>query len=86
MTPEPEEIIFTRHGDGSITADHFPKYTHITAELLDQTLPGASIAALNICGHFYRVIGQHPRYFTYVLERVDDAEGSTLAPDEGSRC
>lgn len=68
-----EDIIFTRHDDGTITADHFPKYTRISVALLEiWNAPGLRATELSVCGQRYRVGEPEPTHFACVLERVDD--------------
>lgn len=39
MVLRSETITFTRHDDGAVTADHFPKYTSIHAGLMASADP-----------------------------------------------
>lgn len=68
-----EDIIFTRHADGSVTADHFPKRTRVAAQLLEMwNAPGLRATELTVCGQRYRVCEPDPYSLAYVLERVDE--------------
>lgn len=79
---EAEDIIFTRHADGSVTADHFPLRTRISVELLRLwNAPDLEITEIRVCGTRYRVVGKSEFQFAYELERVDDEGDSPHGSD-----